>query len=85
MPLLLYILELTFLKSLFANQIITEVAYLIKVKGSAYGDIKDKIKFCSIPPLSKLGKLILYDQEEQEMHSKMMRICHWPTAETGSM
>ena len=45
MPLLLYILELTFLKSLFANQIITEVAYFIKVKGSAYGDIKDKIKF----------------------------------------
>lgn len=48
-----------------AYQIIAEVADFIKVKGSAYEDIKDKVEFRLIAPYFTLGKLILHDEEKQ--------------------
>lgn len=58
---------------ILAYQVIAEVADFIKgsgftVKGSAYQDIKDKVEFRLIAPYFTLGKLILHDEEKQEIH-----------------
>ena len=56
---------------ILAYQIIAEVAYFIKVKGSWYEDVKDKVEFRPIPPYFKLVKLILQDEEKQEIHIRI--------------
>ena len=56
---------------ILAYQIITEVADFIKVKGSAYEDIKDKVEFRLITPYFTLGRLILHDEEKQEIHIRI--------------
>lgn len=70
-PLLLYTLELNFFYFTLVYQIIKEVVDFIKVKGSAYEDIKDKVEFRHTPPYFKLGKLILHDKEKQEIHIRI--------------
>lgn len=58
---------INFFYFILAYQILTEVADFITVKGSAYEDMKDKVKFQPIPPYFKLGKFILQDEEKQEI------------------